>query len=183
MNKINPQARRLKSGALVMVRDAVLSDAQSIVDIMRAVVSEGQYTLAEPDELEWTEESKRQELIEFQHKPGCLILVAEVDGDVVGFVDFENGSRRRTAHSGMLSIFVDQAWREQGVGSCLLHGLLDWARANPLIVKVTLAVFSTNARAIAVYQKLGFQIEGRCPRDMKIGDDYVDSVLMYQFVK
>ncbi|HEY3341065.1 MAG TPA: GNAT family protein, partial [Anaerolineae bacterium] len=60
---------------------------------------------------------------------------------------------------------------------------LEWARTNSLIEKVTLAVFSTNTRAISVYEKMGFLVEGRCPRDMKINGEYVDSVLMYQFVK
>ena len=39
-------------------------------------------------------------------------------------------------------------------------------------------------RAIALYRKPGFREEGRCPRDMKLANGiYIDSVLMYRFVK
>ena len=83
----------------------------------------------------------------------------------------------------MLAMLVDAQWRSVGVGSALLESLLEWARANPIIEKVTLATFSTNTRAINLYKKMGFKEEGYCPRDMKAGEGkYIDSVLMYQFV-
>ena len=64
-----------------------------------------------------------------------------------------------------------------------MERLMEWAVANPIIEKVTLAVFSTNTRAQALYSKFGFQEEGRCPRDMKLPTgEYIDSVLMYRFV-
>jgi RimJ/RimL family protein N-acetyltransferase len=66
----------------------------------------------------------------------------------------------------------------------LMQSLIEWAEKNETIEKLTLAVFSTNVRAIALYKKLGFAIEGMCHRDIKIPDGtYVDSILMYKFVK
>jgi RimJ/RimL family protein N-acetyltransferase len=83
----------------------------------------------------------------------------------------------------MLSIYVDQPWRGQGVGQLLLEGLISWSERSPLIEKLSLAVFSTNLKAMGLYEKMGFRIEGRCPRDMKLASgDYIDSVLMYRFV-
>lgn len=173
----------LRNGAQLIVRNPTSQDAQRMIEVMRAVVAEGPYTLTEPDEFEWNVMNKRQDISESLRNPGQLALVAEVNGEVVGFLEFVNGRRRRTQHSGSLSIFIQHGFREIGIGSLLIKTLLKWARLAPLIEKVTLAVFSTNIRAIAVYQKLGFLVEGRCPRDMKIDGEYVDSVLMYQFVK
>jgi RimJ/RimL family protein N-acetyltransferase len=183
MGKINACEFELRSGTQVTVRNPTLQDAQRIIEVMRTVVAEGPYTLTELDEFDWNVMSKRQDISESLRHPGQLALVAEVNGEVVGFLEFVNGRRRRTQHSGSLSIFIQDGFREIGIGSVLLKTLLKWARTSPLIEKVTLAVFSTNTRAIAVYQKLGFLVEGRCPRDMKIDGEYVDSVLMYQFVK
>ena len=127
---------------------------------------------------------ERQTIGECAEQSGYLYLVAEVAGRVVGQLEFENGRWRKTAHAGMLSVYVDRDWRGRGVGTILLRGLLDWAAAHPLIEKVTLAVFSTNTRAIATYKKCGFEEEGRCARDMKLDSgEYIDSVLMYRFVK
>jgi RimJ/RimL family protein N-acetyltransferase len=183
VSRISPRTITLRNNAVVIVRNPSPQDAHSFVQIMRDVASEGQYTMAEPDEVSWTDNSKREDIREHLEEPGDLALVAEVSGKVVGFIEFENGRRRRTIHSGMFSIFIERGYREIGVGSALITSLLDWAAQHPFIEKVTLAVFETNKRAIAVYEKLGFQIEGRCPRDMKFGTEYVDSILMYKFVK
>jgi RimJ/RimL family protein N-acetyltransferase len=183
MGKISACEFMLRNGAQLIVRNPTSQDAQRMIEVMRAVVAEGPYTLTEPDEFEWNVMNKRQDISESLRNPGQLALVAEVNGEVVGFLEFVNGRRRRTQHSGSLSIFIQDGFREIGIGSLLIKTLLKWARLAPLIEKVTLAVFSTNIRAIAVYQKLGFLVEGRCPRDMKIDGEYVDSVLMYQFVK
>lgn len=66
----------------------------------------------------------------------------------------------------------------------MLKTLLEWAQANPLIEKVGLAVFSTNARVIELYRRLGFVEEGRRAKEIKFGPGkYVDEVLMGRFVK
>jgi RimJ/RimL family protein N-acetyltransferase len=66
----------------------------------------------------------------------------------------------------------------------MIQAMLQWAEVHPFIEKVTLNVFSTNINAISVYENCGFTVEGRCPRDMKLADGtYIDSVLMFKFVK
>lgn len=183
MSQIEAQTLTLMNGDKLIVRVPTHDDAPGFVHIMREAAKEGKYTLAEADEMSWTIESKRDEITEHLAEPGDLALVAEVGGKVVGFLEFENGRRRRTRHSGMFSIFIRRGYRENGIGSALIAAMLQWATDHPIIEKVTLAVFSTNVRAIATYTKHGFSIEGHCPRDMKIGSDYVDSILMYKFVK
>ena len=44
--------------------------------------------------------------------------------------------------------------------------------------KASLQVFSTNARAIALYKKLGFEIEGLRKRQYRIRGEWVDDVMM-----
>ena len=70
------------------------------------------------------------------------------------------------------------------MGTSLLQAALDWAESSPLVEKVCLEVFAINEPAIRLYKKLGFIEEGRRARDIKRGpDDYVDTVMMYRFVK
>ena len=108
----------------------------------------------------------------------------EAEGAVVGSLDFATPPLRRMRHAGRLGISVEVGWRERGIGRLLLETLLEWARAHPIIEKVTLGVLSTNARALHLYQSLGFVEEGRSPRAFRFGPgEYVDDVLMYQFVK
>jgi RimJ/RimL family protein N-acetyltransferase len=184
MGAIAAQTHILKTGDQLLVRSARLEDAAQIVDMKAAIIVEDIYTLTSPGEFTPSAERERQTIGECAEQSGYLYLVAEAADRVIGQLEFENGRWRKTAHAGMLSVYVARDWRERGVGTILLRSLLDWAAANPLIEKVTLAVFSSNGRAIATYTKCGFQEEGRCTRDMKLDSgEYIDSVLMYKFVK
>lgn len=176
--------RQLNTKSLrpLTIRTARPGDAGAINAIKREIVSQREYMLVEPDEANYSNEREAEKIKRYDESPGSLYLVAETDGEVIGYLDFANGHLRRTAHSGMFAIFIAQQWREDGIGALMVSELLEWASANPLIEKVTLAVFSTNERARALYNKMGFKVEGECPRDMKIDDRYVDSVLMYKFV-
>lgn len=184
MSTMRARELGLKTGETVLIRTASPQDAFGLLEIRRSVVEEGQYTLTEPDEFTTTEDDVREAIEEHLEKPGYLYLVAGLGRRVVGLLRFSNGRHRRTAHAGTLMLLVQAGYRGKGIGSALLHSLIDWAAENPLIEKLTLAVFSTNHRAIAVYDKLGFREEGRCPRDMKLANGtYIDSVLMYRFVR
>lgn len=184
MATVEPRTGQTRTGRRVVIRCAEEADAARLVEMMRAVVAEGSYTVAEPDEWTTTPEQERKTIAAHVARRGYLYLVAEVDGSVVGKLDFQNGYRHRTARSGMFSIYLSREWRGQGVGPLLIQRLLDWATHHPTLEKITLAVFSTNHRAIAAYRKCGFQEEGCCPRDMKLASgEYMDSVLMYRFVK
>lgn len=69
------------------------------------------------------------------------------------------------------------------IGKLLMKGILDWAELNPLIEKVSLGVFSTNERAIALYEKMGFTEEGRKVKEFKMENgSYIDDVLICKFV-
>ncbi len=66
----------------------------------------------------------------------------------------------------------------------MLTIFLEWAKACPLIEKVGLEVFVNNDSAIHLYQKLGFVEEAYRPREIRLGPGrYVDTLLMYQFVR
>jgi RimJ/RimL family protein N-acetyltransferase len=184
MSMIEPHTCSLKTGEQLLVRSARSDDAHRIVDMKAAIMAEDVYTLTSPGEFTHSTERERQTIGECAEQSGYLYLVAEVANRVIGQLEFENGRWRKTAHAGMLSVYVDNDWRDRGVGTILLRSLLDWAMAHPMIEKVTLAVFSSNSRAIAAYKKCGFEEEGRCARDMKLDSgEYIDSVLMYRFVK
>lgn len=76
-----------------------------------------------------------------------------------------------------------QAYRRRGVGDALVAAVLDWARAEPDLVKVGLAVYADNELAIRLYEKHAFVVEGRRPREILLDDGtYADDILMDRFV-
>jgi len=56
---------------------------------------------------------------------------------------------------------------------------IEWAKHNS-ITKLQLQVRTDNDRAVQLYQKLGFSIEGKITQAMKINHIYFDDYIMGQ---
>jgi len=150
---------------------------------LKSVLIERQFTITEPGEFDLTEDQEREWIKKHLDSPTSVVLVAEVEGRIVGLLDCECGHRRRLAHRAKLGLTVKKEHRGRGVGSALMQALVDWAEGHATITKLGLAVLATNTAAIGLYRKYGFVEEGRRPREVKIGpDQYVDDILMYRFV-
>jgi putative acetyltransferase len=105
------------------------------------------------------------------------ILVAVVDGHVVGQLGLRLGSGRQT-HMASLWIMVHTDFQGQGVGHALLEAGLDLAENWLNLSRVELEVYTDNSSAVALYQKVGFEIEGTLRRHSYRDRDYVDTYLM-----
>ena len=77
-----------------------------------------------------------------------------------------------------LQAFAD-AWNrhEPSVGSALLNAALEWSRDAGL-KRVDLTVHTTNERALSLYRRLGFEIEGTRRSSLLVSGRYVDEYLM-----
>lgn len=94
------------------------------------------------------------------HKAGHNRLVAIKDGSIVGSVSLQQHQRPRRVHSGMMGIMVHPNYWRIGVGTALMEAILDLADNWLNLLRVDLGVHSNNSRAIQLYQKFGFELEG-----------------------
>ena len=60
----------------------------------------------------------------------------------------------------------------------MVDTLLKWAAASQIIRKINLRVRPDNDRAIALYQRKGFQIEGTISREMLLDGKFFDHYFM-----
>ena len=84
----------------------------------------------------------------------------------------------RTRHKGSIGIMVHRGYQNMGVGTALMEALLDVADNWLRLVRVELDVFTDNAPAIHIYEKLGFVIEGTKRKEAIRSGEYVDAYLM-----
>jgi RimJ/RimL family protein N-acetyltransferase len=169
---------------MVLIRTAVASDALAIRTVTAQAIAEGDYHITEPQEFSLPLGEGERWIRQHAESQAELFLVAEVENEVVGLLHFEPGKRKRQAHTGELAMNVATAWREHGVGRCLLEALIAWATDHPQIERVGLHALSTNTRALHLYTALGFGEEGRRVQAIKLGPGrYVDEVFMSRPVK
>jgi len=91
---------------------------------------------------------------------GCPQYVAVAEGEVVGWCDLTPKDRPVYAHAGVLGMGLLPPFRGRGVGTRLMTTVLAAARRARLR-RVELTVRETNTSAIALYAKMGFEVEGR----------------------
>ena len=113
-----------------------------------------------------------------QKSPGQYHLVAIVEDQVVGHLMIAAETRPRRSHVASFGLCVDAARHNQGIATALLREMIamcdNWLR----IERIELTVFVDNAPAIALYQKLGFDIEGTGKRYGLRDGDYIDAYFM-----
>jgi RimJ/RimL family protein N-acetyltransferase len=61
-----------------------------------------------------------------------------------------------------------------GIGSAVLATLIGWARGTGIVTKTNLSVRTVNGRAIRLYQRAGFEIEGTLRREVFLHGRYYD---------
>jgi L-phenylalanine/L-methionine N-acetyltransferase len=109
-------------------------------------------------------------------------LVATVGSELVGNIGVHRQTRPRRAHVGEIGMGVRDSWQGKGVGTALMRAALDLADNWLGLKRVELTVYTDNERAIALYQKFGFEIEGT-HRAYSLRDGvYVDAHAMARIV-
>lgn len=108
---------------------------------------------------------------------GDIRLVAVAGARIVGWCDLEVFEREGFKHLGRLGTGVLAGYRRQGLGAALLEGVLAEARERGL-ERIELEVYASNGPAIALYEKYGFQHEGRKRRARKLDGEYDDILIM-----
>jgi len=95
-----------------------------------------------------------------QHSGVYPVVVAEIDGEVVGFACL-SPYRPRPAYatSAEDSVYVDRGHRGEGVGKALLAAVLELARVHGFHA-VMARIVGDHEASIALHRSLGFELVG-----------------------
>ncbi|HMK94588.1 MAG TPA: GNAT family protein [Candidatus Limnocylindrales bacterium] len=120
--------------------------------------------------------------IDFNDVLTVVAVVEEIDVTrIVGLASLKFNPLEVFKHKAELAITVHDDYQNLGVGTALINRLVDLARKKNL-KKIFLTVNTENARAIHVYQKTGFEIEGILRKDICLNGKYLDEYLMALFL-
>jgi len=101
---------------------------------------------------------------------------------LIGLMGFVRQERYKMRHRGdVVQVYVDPRYRNQKVGEQLLRALIEHAFALEGLEQLELGVVATNAAAIRLYEKLGFQACGIYRNFFKSPAGYTDDQFMQLF--
>ena len=169
-------------GAPIRIRRPTSDDAPAVLADTRQVGAESDFLSFGGEGPPMTEAEERIFLAGLASSDNALVIVAEWNGEMVGNLSFRGGNRARTRHVGEFGITVARVCQGVGLGRRLMDVFLAWARDGGIVRKINLLVRTDNTRAIALYESLGFAIEGRKRRDMLVNGEFHDAYLMGRLV-
>jgi len=159
------------------IRDASPDDAAALISLRKAIFGETNFMLYAPSEYSASPDELAAQLAKIRSSGHSRSLVAETNDNLIGFLGASGTPVPRLRHSAQLFLGVLRAHWRTGVGSALLAEIIRWAPTAGLS-RLELFVMKSNSRAIALYERLGFRVEGHRRRAYMIDGVPVDDELM-----
>ncbi len=160
------------------VRSAKIEDAQALSELRLQIDGESENLDRVKGEAYIDREGFKDIIKSDSESLNNIFLVAEVNGTLVGFARCEGNELKRSSHKVEFGVGVMKDYWGYGIGKNFLKESVSWADANN-IKKITLNVLETNEKAITLYDKYGFKIEGVLQKDKLLSDgNYYNTLLM-----
>jgi RimJ/RimL family protein N-acetyltransferase len=161
----------------VRFREAELTDAAALLALMRSLDLETSSMLLEPDERTEDEHDIAADLAATAAADNSVVMLAQADGRLIGYAGARGGRFRRRAATAQVVIGVLATASGRGVGSGLLRELDLWAPGHG-VHRLELTVMAHNERAAALYQRVGYIVEGRARESLFVDGRLVDELYM-----
>jgi RimJ/RimL family protein N-acetyltransferase len=109
---------------------------------------------------------------------GEFVVGGFVDGELVGIGGLARETCSKLSHKGLLwGMYVREVARGTGLAAAIVERIMEHARREG-VEQILLTVAAHNLGARRLYERWGFTVYGIEPRSFRVGDEYVDEVLM-----
>lgn len=163
----------------IIYRKLRVEEAQKFWDMMNQLDKETKFMMYEIGERE--EKTVNLQALECQIQNSIedndFLLIAEVEGEIVGYLSAERGVPNRIKHTAYVVTGVREKYRGCGIGKELFQRLDSWAKEND-VTRLELTVICNNIIAKKLYEKNGFVVEGIKKNSMIMDGQYVDEFYM-----
>ena len=158
----------------MIIRPATAADREAILEVVLPVIRSGE-TYALPRDF------TAAQALAYWHSPGHAVFVADADGAVLGTSYVRANQNGGGSHVANAAFMTKASAAGRGVASALCAHALKFAAAEGFSAMQFNFVVATNARAVALWQRFGFEIVGRLPgafRHPSLG--VVDALVMFR---
>ena len=168
----------LKNGKTLILRTCEAKDAEAFLDYHRAIASESNFTLLNL-ELPPDFQKMKVHYEATRVHPRDLLLHAFDGQRLVGQISLRQESPGHPVfqHVGIFGMSVREEFSGQGLGRALLEAMHRYSDASGF-ERIEARVRTENLRALGLYLRVGYQIEGVRRAMAKIGDSFRDEYLI-----
>lgn len=149
---------------MITYRRAKEQDAKQIVSFYNYVGGETSYLSFEKDEYPLNEQAQIQAIRSLEGNQTNIMLLAMDGEEIAGIATINSSHKIKARHDGELGIVVAKKYQGQGIGTELIRQLIEWAKSNGVTTKISLDTRADNTKAVNLYIKFGFVVEG-CRRN------------------
>jgi len=174
MSGIAVEHRRPETAEEMKIRDAVESDLPAIIKIYNAAVA----TRVATAQLEQVTLEDRRGWLKEHSADRHPFWVLEMDRQIAGWLTLKP-FLPRCAYRGTaeVSVYVDEKFRQRGVGRTLLGEAI--ARASSLKINAMVGlIFAHNEPSLKLFERLGFEKWRLLPRVARLDDIERDLTIM-----
>jgi len=161
---------------MMEIRRALEADFEGIWEIFHEVVQGGDTYLYDPD-------TTKEQAYAIWMSKGLTTYVAVLDGQIVGTYILKPNHPGLGSHVANAGYMVKRGASGNGIGAALCEHSMEEARRQGFQAMQFNMVVSTNERAVALWQRMGFAIVGTLPkvfRHSRLG--LVDAYVMHRFL-
>ena len=163
---------------IIEYREAEIDDAEEIVTFYNRVGGETTFLSFEKDEYPLDVSALKASIEDIAASPTNIMLLATAGGRIIGIGTISSGSKIKSRHIGELGIVVEKAHQGQGIGSEIIRRLIEWCKGNGTTTRIQLDTRCDNGLAVRLYEKFGFEIEGRLKNTTLLDGRYYDLYVM-----
>ncbi|HJF73984.1 MAG TPA: N-acetyltransferase family protein [Gallibacterium anatis] len=140
-----------------LIRPAQQQDLPALLAIYNHEILNGVATFdLQPKSL-----AERQSWFDEHNKNNHPLLVAEQDGEVLGYASLSRYAEKAAYNSTVeLSVYIAPSARRQGIASQLMLAVIDLAKKDNAIHLIVSLITGTNQASISLHQKFGFNKVG-----------------------
>jgi RimJ/RimL family protein N-acetyltransferase len=166
---------------MIKVRQIKTEDAEKYMKLYSKLDEETIFRLYEPGERKISISEQITEIKNMINNDNSTIIVAEDGEEVVGYLSAFGRSQNRVKHIVTIGIAILQSHVGMGIGTMLFKELEVWAKKHNKH-RLELTVMENNPSAFALYQKIGFEVEGVKKNSLFINGEYINDIYMSKLI-
>jgi RimJ/RimL family protein N-acetyltransferase len=161
-----------KNGQEVILREATCEDAKDIIDFYNVVGGETTFLSFCGGEYKVTEEQQENMIKSTNSSENNTMILATIKDEIIGLGTITSNQKTKGKHVGILGIVISDKYCNIGLGKIIVDYLINWCKSNNITKKISLVVRQDNPRAIALYEKFGFELEGILKNEVYIDGEF-----------